>query len=68
MSGLELTGVFVGTFFLVTGIFFFILASKKVVDNSEKYNILGAFFILFGLCILGFIIYKNMQSNDTQDD
>ena len=49
MSVLELSGVFVGTFLLVTGIFFIIMAAKKWVDSTTKYYLMGVFFILFGL-------------------
>jgi len=70
MSGLELTGVFVGTFFLVTGIFFIIMAAKNWdVDatSKTKYYLMGVFFMLFGLGLLGFIVYKNINSGSSSD-
>lgn len=68
MSLLELSGVFVGTFLLVTGIFFIVMASKKWVDSTTKYYLMGVFFMLFGLGILGFIVHKSMSGASTPAD
>lgn len=69
MSALELTGVFVGTFFLVTGIFFIIMAHNNWIVSTTKYYLMGVFFMLFGLGLVGFIVYKNMKGPvDTTDD
>jgi divalent metal cation (Fe/Co/Zn/Cd) transporter len=68
MSLLELSGVFVGTFLLVSGIFFIVMAAKKWVDSTTKYYIMGVFFMLFGLGVLGFIVHKSMAGASTPAD